>query len=61
MIGKLYKLSHVGTFHQCANCQLTYFEGTTGKWPWRIFYHHQVKRFCPYRCMRDFMRRNHIR
>ena len=25
MIGKLYKLSHVGTFHQCANCQLTYF------------------------------------
>ncbi len=37
MIGKLYKMNHVGTFHQCANCQLTYFEGTTGKWPWRIF------------------------
>lgn len=28
---------------------------------WRIYYMRQVKRFCTYRCMRDFMRRNHIR
>lgn len=61
MIGKIYKLSHVGTFHQCANCQLTYFEGTTRKWPWRIYFQGHVKRFCTYRCMREFMRRHHIR
>lgn len=56
-----YKLSHVGTFQKCSNCELTYFEGVTGKWPWRIFFQGRVQRFCTYRCMREFMRKHHIR
>lgn len=59
-MSKLFGLDYVRKFCKCDNCELTYYEGTTGKWPWRLYYHHQVKRFCTYRCMRDFMRRNHI-